>query len=201
MRQLLAVLAIAFLLISCTSNQKRVVVMSKGTADINVDAKTIKATDGGGHEEKTADFIGGTVEINLSAPAGESKLTLTENGLYVVNAKNDTIIGSAQNYAAPSTTQQVITQDALKQKIDSLNLLIAGKNVTKENRNFFLLPNTAAFITPNHNAMIVGPYHKMRSAEGKDGKAPEVYRFYSIKEVRETIARLQGLTTGELPQE
>jgi hypothetical protein len=38
----------------------------------------------------------------------------------------------------------------------------------------------------------------MRSAEKKDGEDPEVYRFYSIKEIRETIAKLQALTVSKV---
>jgi hypothetical protein len=34
----------------------------------------------------------------------------------------------------------------------------------------------------------------MRSAEKVDGQAPEVYRFYSIREIRETIGKLEELT-------
>jgi len=36
----------------------------------------------------------------------------------------------------------------------------------------------------------------MRSAEKVDGKDPEIYRFYSIKEIREMIAKLQALTVA-----
>jgi hypothetical protein len=34
----------------------------------------------------------------------------------------------------------------------------------------------------------------MRSAAKINGKDPEVYRFYSIKEVRETVGKLEALT-------
>ena len=80
-------------------------------------------------------------------------------------------------------------------QLDSLQLLSEGKNVSEKNRNFFILPNQAVKITENTKAMIVGPYHHMTSAETVDGKAPEVYQFYSIKEIREMILKLQVLTT------
>jgi hypothetical protein len=37
----------------------------------------------------------------------------------------------------------------------------------------------------------------MRSAEKVDGKDPEVYHFYSIKEIREKIAEMVALTVAE----
>lgn len=194
MKSIIFCLTALFFLASCSSDQKRVVVFSKGAVDINVDAKTIKATDGAGHEEKTVDFVGKNIELSLNTPSGEAKVTLTENGYYIVNVKNDTIIGSQVNYTDPQLTNQVITQEVLKQKIDSLIGLTENRNVSKANGNFYILPNSTVHLTNNFDAIVVGPFHNMRSAEGKDGKAPEVYRFYSIKEIRETIAKLQGMT-------
>ena len=173
--------------------------MSKGAATVDADAKTVVATDGGGHEEKTVDFVGSDVEVTLNTPAGTAKVRLKENGTYIINVKNDTIIGSAVTYTDPKLAQNMITQESLKQKIDSLHLLTEGKNVSTANRNFYILPNSAAFVTANYDAIIIGPYHKMRSAESKDGKAPEVYRFYSIKEIRETIAKLESMTGNPQP--
>lgn len=201
MKSILSVFAVIVFLTACSSDQKRVVVFSKGSADINTETKTITAKDGAGHEDKAVDFVGKNIELSLNTPAGEAKITLTENGYYIVNVKNDTIIGSQVNYTDPQLANQVITQEALKFKIDSLNNLVANKNVSKANRNFYILPNSAVHITENFDAIIVGPFHKMRSAEGKNGKAPEVYRFYSIKEIRETIAKLQGMTGKKKTEE
>jgi hypothetical protein len=57
-----------------------------------------------------------------------------------------------------------------------------------------LLPNTGVKITNNIDAHVVGPYHQMTSIAKEGDKDPEVYRFYSIKEVRELITKLEGLT-------
>lgn len=179
---------------SCKS--KKMIVMSKGEADINLEAKTITAKDGGGHEEKAVTLGSGKMAFKMNTPAGEATVELEENGLYVVNVKNDTIIGGYQSYSDPKVSQQVITQEKLKQQIDSLQLLSEAKNVSAANRNFFILPNHAVKITDNTEALVVGPYHRMRSAEKVDGKDPEVYRFYSIKEIREIIGKLQALTVA-----
>lgn len=92
--------------------------------------------------------------------------------------------------------RKLLPKESLVQKIDSLQQLSQGKNVSAANRNFFILPNQATFITANAQAQVVGPYHQMRSAEKIDGKDPEIYRFYSIKEIREMITKLQALTVA-----
>ncbi len=81
--------------------------------------------------------------------------------------------------------------------IDSVILLSEGKNASAANRTFYILPNKAAKISDNIEADVVGPYHRMRSVEKKDGKDPEVYHFYSIKEIREKIAEMVALTVAE----
>jgi hypothetical protein len=50
MKRILFVLLAALSLSAC--KEKRVIVMSKGPAEINTDNRTIKAKDGAGHEEK-----------------------------------------------------------------------------------------------------------------------------------------------------
>jgi hypothetical protein len=193
MKRILFILGAVVLLASC--KEKKVIVMSKGPAEINTDNKTIKATDGSGHEEKEFTVGSSKAVFKLSSPAGEATVDLQGDGLFVINVKNDTIIGSYQRYSDPKLSSNMITQDNMKRQIDSLLLLVDGKNVSEANRNFYILPNKAARITANTEAMVVGPYHRMRSAEKVDGKDPEVYRFYSIKEIRETILKLQELTT------
>ncbi len=168
--------------------------MSKGTADINTDTRTITAKDGSGHDEKTVDITGEKLTFQLSSPAGNSSVDMTDNGLYLINVKNDTIVGGYQPYADPKTIKRVFSQDDVKVRIDSLVQLAAGKNISTANHNFFLLPNTATKISSNIDAIVVGPYHQMTSAEKVGDKDPEVYRFFSIKEVREEIARLQAMT-------
>lgn len=195
MKKIVFVFAAIFLLAAC--KDKKMIVMSKGKAEVNTDAKTIKATDGPGHDEQEVTLASGKTVFKLNTPAGEATVELLENGLYIVNVKNDTIVGGYQKYSDPKTSQQVMSQNNLKKQIDSLQLLSEGKNITAANRNFYILPNQAVKVTDNTQALVVGPYHRMRSAEKTDGRDPEVYRFYSIKEVREMILKLQVLTIAE----
>jgi len=198
MKVLSFLLCATILFTACSGDHKTVVVMSKGEADIDLNAGTIKAKDGAGHEMKSLNINSKSVQFKLSTPAGDATVEMKENGLYVINVKNDTIIGSYQKYTSADKAQATITQESLKQKIDSLILLSAGKNVSAANRNYFILPNQSVKITENAAAEVVGPYHQMRSAEKIDGKDPEIYRFYSIKEIREMITKLQALTVAPM---
>lgn len=190
MKNWVSLLLAGSLFASCSNH--KLVVMSKGEAKINAEAGTIVSTDGAGHTEQSV--ATGTTHWTIESPAGKGSFDLSEKGLYVVNAKSDTIIGSYQNYVAAEKAGQVISQEMVAQKLDSLKQLAEGKNVSVANRNFYILPNQAVWVTKNVAAEIVGPYHKMTSANSNNGEAPEVYRFYSIKEIRETISKLEVLT-------
>lgn len=195
MKKLIALFAVSIALFACNDSAKKIIVMSKGEADINTGAKTITAKDGAGRNEKMFVLGSGDYSFKLSTPAGEATVQMKENGLYVINVMNDTIIGSYQKYTDPSKTIPVMSQEELKHRIDSLHQLMEGRNVSEANRNFFILPKYAARISANTEAEVVGPYHQMRSAARVDGKDPEVYRFWSIKELREIVTKLEVLAT------
>jgi hypothetical protein len=184
--------------VACSSTQKKVLVYAKGTATVNEATKTISASDGAGSDEKTLLLTDKEkTTINIETTNGKATIDIPENGYYVVNAKQDTIVGSYQKYGEVKTTKTLMTQAFLKQSIDSLEHLIQGKNISAANRNYFILPMTAVKVTTNMDAFIVGPFHQMTSIEKVEGKQPEVYRFYSVKEIRETINNLVKLTIAE----
>ncbi len=184
--------------VACSKPQKKIMVYAKGTATVNESTKTITASDGAGSDEKTLVLNDKEkTTINIETTNGKATIDIPTNGYYVVNAKQDTIVGSFQKYGEVKTTQTVITQESLKQSIDSLEQLIQGKNISAANRNFFVLPMSALKITDDLDAYFVGPFHQVTSIEKVDGKIPEVYRFYSVKEIRETIANLTKLTIAE----
>ena len=197
MRNFAALVFALVLFSSCSGGLKRIYVMSKGPAQYDEAAKTISAKDGNGHDEKILNISSAEVALKLNGPTGEASINLKENGLYILNIKNDTIIGSLQNYVSTKQQKDMMSQDELKVKIESLQQLVAAKNVGTANHNFFILPNQAVKITDNLDAIIVGPFHQMTTAEKVDGKAPEVYRFYSIREIRETITKLEGFTIAQ----
>ena len=183
-------------LVSCTSNNtKRVLVIAKGSADINTDTKTITLTNGAGTVEKSADFnSAGKLSLQIKKENGDLTVEIPDNGYYLLNGKNDTIVGSYQNYGVQKTSYDTVKQTTIIKGIDSLQKLIQGTNVSAANRNFYILPYHAVKISNNLDAFLITPYHKMTSIEKIDNKEPEVYRFYSVKEIRETIETLKALS-------
>ena len=195
MKKCMITCASLIVLAACSSGNKKIIVYIKGNSTVNEDAKTITVVDGSGSDEKTIAYkTGDKVQLQVKGLGDDATVPIDNNGLYILNAKNDTIIGSYQNYSNPKSEDVVKTQEDLKHGIDSLVQLTEGKNISAANRNFFILPKTAVKISDNVDAFVVGPFHKMTSVEKEGDKVPEVYRFYSIKEIRETIAKLTTLT-------
>ena len=198
MKKIITYLSAIAIFAACSSNHKKIIVYIKGNSTVNEDAKTITVVDGSGSDEKAISYnTADKVALKVTGLGDDATVSIDQNGLYILNAKADTIIGSYQKYADPRLTQTMKTQDDLKHDIDSLTLLTQDKNVSAANRNFFILPKTAVKISDNIDAFVVGPFHRMTSIEKVDDKLPEVYRFYSIQEVRETIEKLTELTKSK----
>jgi len=198
MKQTIVCLTALVALASCSSNPKKVIVYFKGNSTANAETKTITVKDGPGSEEKVLDFNSAEkVTLKIEGLDADASVDIPENGLYILNAKNDTIIGSYQKYSDPKATQTVITQEQLKKDIDSLVQLTQGKNISAANKNFYVLPKQVVKVSDNIESFVVGPFHKMTSVAKQGDKDPEVYRFYSIKEIRETIEKLTKLTIAE----
>jgi len=192
-------LALVILFSSCNQSvQKRVLVLYKGDGKIDKDNTSIELTSDNSstHNDEVLEYFSGSKQtFTIKKTDGEVKLDAPDEGYYIINAKNDTIIGSYQQYS--SAKSDTIKQDVIKKGIDSLELLVQGKNVSAANRNFFILPYTIVKITSNADAFVVAPFHKMNSIETQEGKEPEVYRFWGIKEIREDIERMKGLTSSK----
>ncbi len=189
-------IAASILFSGCSSHTKKLLVFTNTDAQINEEAKTITQKEETGHVDKIIQYSSGDkVVLNVKSVSGESTVEIPEDGYYIVNLKaKDTIIGGFQKYSTPEEANRVMTQEELANNIDSLKKMVNNENISAANRTFYILPGTAAKITANADAFIVGPYHRMTSTEKIGDKEPEVYRFYSIKEVKETIEKLEKLT-------
>ena len=187
----------AALFFSCgNGGSKKILVMSKGKATIDKSAKTIMVEKGTSHEEQTVDFTdAGNLTLQVTTGNGKASVDIPANGYYVLNAKLDTIIGGYENYSAPSAQSKTITQESIQHSIDSLQQLLAG-NASASKKTFYILPGKAVKITNNMDATLIGPFNSLTTLETADGKTPEVYKFYTSKDVRETLAHLQGLTVA-----
>jgi hypothetical protein len=180
----------AVILASCGGGVKRkVIVYSNGTPTIEGNTLTLK--DRSGHSETELRPSDKTITVKMPGDVTQTFTVAGDgtDGLYILNLKKDTLIGSFQPVGAEAK-QERITQENLKYRIDSLYQLMAGKNVSEAKRNFFIPPNEIRRITANEQAQVVGPYLRM---PGSFTGTPEVYKFYTNAEVRETIAKLEKM--------
>jgi hypothetical protein len=186
-------LAAAFSLGSCKGHLKKVIVYANSDIQVDNTKTNITVGEGSPQREQELDFSGsGPVTLNVQTSSGKLTLDVPEDGLYIANLKTDTIVGSYVHTGADAADTRV-TQDQLKQKLDSLQKLARGENVSAANRNFFVLPNHIAKLTSIAEAKVFGPYTPIPSAFDA-GSVPEIYKFYSIKEMHETINKLTGYT-------
>jgi len=188
---ILAAAVVVFTLASCKTHQKKILIYSSG--DIKIDnEKNITVSEGTTHQENTIDFsTGDPVLLNVQSPSGKFTLEAPEDGLYIANLKNDTVVGSFQRVGA--TNNSKITQEQLRSQLDSLNQLIVGQNISVANKNYFIPPGKIVKINSSGTTKIFGPYTSIPSSFDA-GSVSEIYKFYTNKEVREIIDKLTPMT-------
>jgi hypothetical protein len=187
-----ALLAVVLTFTACKGHDKKILVYASSNVQTDNTKMNITVTDGTTHHEQELDFPGSDpVTLNIQSPQGKLALNATEDGLYIANLKNDTVIGSYQHVGSDNAAK--ITQDALKQKLDSLQKLLLGQNVSDANRNYFILPGKIVKITSQTQARVFGPFTTIPGSFDA-GSVPEIYKFYSIKEVREIVGNMQKMT-------
>ena len=166
-----SLLIVVVLIAGCSSKGKKLVVMSSGA--LQQAGTTITIEPGTTHNELTQDYPSGTTTISIKGFPAASSAEFSESGLYLLNLKSDTLVGSIQRFGESEGTIK-ISQDDLKKKVDSLQQLIVGQNM----------------ISANTDARIYGPYVKTPSS-AENGA--EVYKFYTNKQMRETIDKLNKM--------
>src|ERR1700744_4140490 len=155
---LLIVLVVCFS--ACKGHMKKVLVYASDKITIDGTQKNITVANGDGttHHEQELDFTtGDPVTLNVETPQGKYTLTAQEDGLYIANVKTDTVVGSKQHVGAEGGEAR-ITQDALKLKLDSLQKLSMGQNVSEANQNYFIIPGRVVKITTETQAKVFGPF-------------------------------------------
>jgi hypothetical protein len=183
---------------ACKGHTKKILIYASSDIQVDNTQKNITITDGTTHHEKELEFkTGDPVTLNVQSPSGKYTIEATEDGLFIANLRSDTVIGSYQHVGSDNGDSK-ITQDALKQKLDSLQKLLTGENVSAAGKNYFIAPGKIVKITNETNAKIFGPFTTIPG--GFDaGSVPEIYKFYSIKDIREIINNLTKMT--KLPGE
>lgn len=193
MKQIVYLFSILLFIIffsSCSGKQKKVLVMASGK--VEVDGSTITLQPGTTHNESVVIPDGDSVIV--VAPSGNSGFAVKESGLYLINLKKDTLVGSYQR-TGTDNSQQVISEENLWQRVDSLTQLMTGQNVSEAAKNYHLPPFTISRITKNTDAQIVGPYRKLPGSFDPS-KEHEVYKFYTNKEIVEIIANVKKMLSN-----
>jgi hypothetical protein len=194
MKYLQILLVSATAILACNSPvTKKVLIMGRGS--IKTNGNDISMTDGTGYAEETIEVSGDKQETrNVTTSTGKSTIEIPgEEGFYVLNLKADTIVGSQQIFGTDISTNRVITQEELKKNIDSLTKLTTGENISAAGHNYMILPNEVKKISANAAAKVFGPFTKIPATleADKNGKAPEIYKFYTNGEIRQLIAGLK----------
>jgi hypothetical protein len=150
-------LSVVILLVACGSHQKKILIYANSNIQVDESQKNITITDGNTQVEKELIFSGSDpVVLNISGPQGHFTLEAKEGGFWLANLKKDTIIGSLQHTGNTANTR--ITQEELTHRLDSLNQLVKGMNVSAQAKNYLIAPAKIEKISDNTNVKIFGPF-------------------------------------------
>ncbi len=190
-KTLLYLFAITAFTACSTPPAKKVVVMASGK--INAAGDVLTYEPGTQHNETSINLQGDKLTVKNGSDSKD--YPVTEAGTWLLNLQKDTLIGSVQNYGESDSREGSITQEALMERMDSLRQLTLGTNVSAAKKNHFLEPGSLKKISAEDNAIIVGPFKGMPASltPGKDGKTPEVYKFITNNDARETLGRLEKM--------
>lgn len=193
----IAIAAIAFLT-ACSSGDgkggggKKVVVFSSGKMqhDAATNNTTINFEPGNRHEELEITLTGSDKAITVKTSAGDKTYDIADGGLYLINLKADTIIGSIVNFGGKQRTN--IGSEELDYLIDSTKKLMTGEGASDAKKTYFLPPNSVKKISTNLSATVLSPYKNIPYEVTPDekGNAPEFYKFFTNSQKRETLKDL-----------
>jgi hypothetical protein len=185
-------LAMMLLLGACSSHQKKVLLYANSKIQVDESQKNITVSEGTTQVEQELIFNSGDpVVLNISGPGGKYTLEVKEDGLFLANLKNDTVVGSMQHTGDVKHTR--ITQEQLQLQLDSLRKLVKGENISASAKNYFVPPGQIVKISNFTNAKIFGPFQPVPSAFDA-GSVPEIYKFYNLSEEKEIIAKLTEMS-------
>jgi len=171
--------------------QKKVKIMSSGKLSVDEATKVVTQSAGTQHNEADLVLTEKDKGVTVKGPDGEHVYEIPDGGVYVLNLKTDTLIGNIVNFGnsgAPTS----ITTEQLEHIIDSTQQLINGQNASDEKKTYYLVPKTIKKLTANTNAQVINPYNNIPYSVDvdKDGKAPEIYKFFTAKQKRESLNEL-----------
>jgi hypothetical protein len=172
---------------------KTLVVMSSGKMQIDkANPQTINFEPGNQHNEEILTYSGSEkATVTVKSAAGDKTYELPDNGIYLLNLKKDTLVGSIVNFGSAGMPT-AISGEQLEHIIDSTQKLLLGQNASDANKTYFLAPNSVKKISLNEASKILGPYNAIpyKVEADKDGNAPEYYKFFTNTQKREALGDL-----------
>jgi len=188
----LLLLSFVVFLSACTSHQKKILIYANSNIQVDESQKNITVTDGNTQVERELNFTGSDpVVLNISGPQGHFTLEAREDGFWLANLKKDTIVGSLQRTG--NTAHNRITQEELNHRLDSLNQLVKGMNLSAQAKNYFIAPSKIEKISDNTNVKIFGPFTSIPN-DFDAGSVSEIYKFYNLSEVNTIIQKLTEMS-------
>src|SRR4051794_33475129 len=83
-----------FFLAACSSHQKKVLLYADSKVQVDQSQKNIVVEDGTTQIEQELNFNSGDpIVLNITGPKGKYSLEIKEDGLFLANLKNDTVVG------------------------------------------------------------------------------------------------------------
>ena len=175
-------------LTACKSHEKKIFVYASSNITVDDARQHVTVTDGTTHHEQELDYrTGSSVNLDVQSPQGKMSVAATDDGTYILNLKPDTLIGSYKHLG--TTAKNSISDDELKKSIDSLQKLVQDQNVSEANKNYFIAPGKMVKISSNAGAQVFGPYTPIPGSFDASS-VPEVYKFYTISQVRDILDNL-----------
>ncbi len=190
---ILAVLFMSLGFMACTGGskgEKRVVIMASGK--ITVTDKIVELAPSLTHNEQEVVFTDDKLALTLKTTTGSTKtFDLSDNGVYLLNLQTDTLIGGIVNYGSMGMPGS-ITAEEMDHIIDSTQQLMQGLNANDAKGTFYILPLNIKKISAKNNTKVVGSFKGIpyKNEADADGNMPDVIKFFSIKQKRETLKDL-----------
>ena len=179
-------------MVACSGGGKKVLIMSSGKITVSEDQKNITLDPGTTHGEKEIMLTGsGKETLTVKSPDGSKTYDVNESGHYLLNLKPDTLVGSVVRYGSSGMATN-LSNEQVDHIIDSTQQLMLGKNASDASQTYFVAPFTIKKLTPSEDAKIIGPYNGIPQSidVDKNGKGPEMYKFFTNKQKRETLQDL-----------
>ena|SRR5438105_3619795 len=189
----LSVTMAAILLFAACSHgiQKKIFVMSSGKIQVDNNTNTITFEPGTQHNEAEITLSDKDKTVTVKTTAGDKNYDVPENGLYLLNLKSDTLLGNVVNFGSGGVPTS-ISNEQLQHILDSTQQFINGQNASDERKTYFIVPGSVKKLTSNVSAQVINPYKNIpyKVEADKNGNPPEIYKFFTIKQKRESLGEL-----------